>query len=195
MNGPGGSTNSKGIRRENLAVPDSKLSLRLDTDRLSLEPVRLADAEDMFEIMRDPAIGALMGEPPPESVAVMRERIEEWIRGPGPQKDERWLNWLARTHEGSSVAHLAATVQGSSAWLAWVVAVKTQRRGFATEAARAIMGYLSKSGVGAFAASIPEGHAASEGVARNLGLAMTDEVVGGERVWRTLGSGGQSTRA
>jgi RimJ/RimL family protein N-acetyltransferase len=86
VDAPEASANSEGIPRENLAVPDSKLSLRLDTDRLSLEPVRLADAEDMFEIMRDPAIGALMGEPPPESVAFMRVRIEDWIRGPGPRK-------------------------------------------------------------------------------------------------------------
>jgi RimJ/RimL family protein N-acetyltransferase len=118
----------------------------------------------------------------------MRERIEEWMRGPGPEKDERWLNWLARTHDGRPVAHLSATVQGSLAWLAWVVAVKWQRHGFATEAARAIMDHLATKGVRTFAASIPEGHEASEGVARNLGLLITDEIIDGERVWRAQSS-------
>jgi RimJ/RimL family protein N-acetyltransferase len=69
-----------------------------------------------------------------------------------------------------------------------VVAIKRQRRGFATEAARAITGHLGTNGVRTFAASIPQGHVASEGVARNLGLLVTDEIVDGERVWRTQGS-------
>lgn len=163
----------------------STLASRIDTDRLSLQPLRPADAEDLFGIMCDPAIGAPMGELPPKSAAVMRKRIEEWMRGPGPGKDERWLNWLVRTQDGSPVAHLGATVQGSLAWLAWIVTVEQQRRGYATEAAHAIMGHLATSGVRTFAASIPEGHEASEGVARHLGLLATDQTVHGERVWRT----------
>ena len=47
------------------------------------------------------------------------------------------------------------------------------------------MDLLAKDGVGTFAASIRDGHEASEGVARNLGLRVTDEIVAGERVWRT----------
>jgi hypothetical protein len=49
-----------------------------------LQSLRPAVAEDLFEIMRAPALGAFTGEPTPESVAAMRERIEEWMRGPGP---------------------------------------------------------------------------------------------------------------
>ena len=159
----------------------------IETDRLSLRPMLPAAAQDLFAIMRDPAIGAPMGEPPPESVAAVRERIESWINGPGSEKDERWLNWLARTHDGHPVAHLAATVQGSLAWLAWIVRIESQRCGYATEAARAIMDHLSTNGIGTFAASIHDGHEASEGVAHKLGLLVTDQVVEGERVWRTQG--------
>jgi len=34
-------------------MPDA-LARRLETDRLSPQPIRQADAEDLFEIMRDP---------------------------------------------------------------------------------------------------------------------------------------------
>ena len=131
-----------------------------------------------------------MGEPPPASVSVTRERIAAWMRGPDPAKGERWLNWLARTQEGRPVAHLPATVQGAIAWLAWIVAVDYQRQGFATECARAIMAHLAAHGVNTFAASIPKGHLASEGVVRNLDMRLTDEIADGERVWRTVQSPG-----
>jgi RimJ/RimL family protein N-acetyltransferase len=162
-------------------VSDS-LELSIETERLSLHPVRSDDAEDLFAILRDPVLGELTGDPPPESVAAVRARIERWTLGPGSD-DERWLNWLARM-DGRAVAHLQATVKGSTAWLAWVVAVEVQRRGYATEAARGIMDRLASSGVDGFAATILEGHEASEGVARRLGLVLTDEIVDGERVWR-----------
>ena len=165
-------------------MPDA-LARPIDTDRLSLRPIQLADAEDLFEIMRDPAVGAAMGEPPLEDMGAVRARIGSWISGPGSDQDERWLNWIARTHDGRPVAHLAATVRGSLAWVAWIVGIDHQRRGYATEAALAIMDHLAANGISAFAATIREGHEASEGVARNLGMLVTDSVIDGERVWRT----------
>lgn len=157
----------------------------LETDRLTLRPMRPGDADDLYAILRDPAIGAWMRETPPENELEVRARIESWVRGPAPESGERWLNWLARTHDGRAVAHLSATVRGTSAWLAWIVAVERQRLGFATEAARAVKDQLVGEGIDGFAASIRAGHEASEGVARNLGMRVTEEVVDGERVWRT----------
>jgi RimJ/RimL family protein N-acetyltransferase len=165
-------------------MPDP-LEQPLETERLSLAPMRPSDAEDLFEILRDPAIGVWMDEAPPEDAAEVRARIESWMRGPGGGNEERWLNWLARTPDGSPVAQLSATLQGASAWLAWIVSVQRQRSGYATEAARAIKDRLASSGVGTFLASIPAGHEASEGVAGKLGLVVTDEVAHGERVWRS----------
>ena len=110
--------------------------------------------------------------------------IGSWVAGPG--RARRALAELDRPDtRRSPVAHLAATVQGSLAWLAWIVGVDHQRRGYATEAALAIVDDLAKHGISAFSASIRESHAASEGVARDLGMLVTDEVIDGERVWRT----------
>jgi RimJ/RimL family protein N-acetyltransferase len=159
----------------------------IETARLTLEPMRIDDADDLYAIMRDPAVGAPMGELPPESVDVMRARIASWMAGPEPASSERWLNWLARTREGRPVGHLSATVRVEVAWLAWVVGVEHQRRGYATEAASGMRDHLAANGISTFAATILPGHLASEGVARNLALALTDEVVDGERVWRSVG--------
>jgi RimJ/RimL family protein N-acetyltransferase len=156
---------------------------QIRTERLVLSPVRVEDAEDLYAILREPALGEFTGDVPPIDVAETRERITSWLQGPDSD-DERWRNWIARSPEGTPVAHIAATVRGASAWLAWIVALDAQRRGYATEAALAVMEQLASDGVAVFLASIPAGHGASEGVARNLGLALTDQIADGERVWR-----------
>ncbi len=49
-----------------------------------------------------------------------------------------------------------------------------QRRGYATEAARAVAHRLAENGVRTFMASIVHGHEESEGVARKLGMVCTE---------------------
>ena len=155
------------------------------TERLRLTPLRPEDAQEMFEVMRDPVLGAFTGEPPPASPDALRDRYVAWQAGSSDGR-EVWCNWIARRGEdGRAVGHLAATVSGSTAWLAWIVDAGLQRQGYATEAARAVGTWLrSALDVTVLAASIPAGHEASEGVARNLGLSLTDEIMDGERVWR-----------
>ena len=157
---------------------------QIRTTRLLITPILPTDAADLFEILRDPAIGEKIDEEPPASVDEVRERIASWDHGPGTDRDERWLNWLARTPAGEPVAHLSVTVTPDGAWLAWIVHVEQQRRGYATEGARAVMDALTDDGIRTFLASIPEGHVASEGVAGALGMRLTDDLADGERVWR-----------
>ena len=50
------------------------------------------------------------------------------------------------------------------------------------------MEHLARPGIRTFLASIPLRNEASEGVARNLGLRVTNELNGDERIWRaTMG--------
>jgi RimJ/RimL family protein N-acetyltransferase len=157
---------------------------QIRTTRLVITPMTLTDSADLFEILRDPAIGDKIDEVPPTSVEEVRTRIASWDHGPGEDRDERWLNWLARTPAGEPVAHLSVTVTPGGAWLAWIVHVGQQRRGYATEGARAVMDALTDNGIRTFLASIPEGHMASEGVAKGLGMRLTGDLADGERVWR-----------
>jgi RimJ/RimL family protein N-acetyltransferase len=75
-------------------------------------------------------------------------------------------------------------IGGGQAEIAWVVGQRWQGQGYATEAARALVGWLDARGVTTITAHIHPGHHASATVAARAGLRPTAEISGGERVWR-----------
>jgi RimJ/RimL family protein N-acetyltransferase len=164
-------------------MPRFAEALAITTERLHLTPIEVDDADDLYAILRDPRIGGAMLEESPPSVDVVRSNIVSWLRGPPAEREEAWLNWLVRTHRGTAVGQLAATVQPRGTWLAWIVGVEHQGLGYASEAARGVTDSLTAQGVTTYLASIREGHDASERVARSLGFELTDETADGERVW------------
>ncbi len=113
----------------------------------------------------------------------LRDRFTRQVAGP-PDGGETWLNWMLRRRDtGELVGTVQATVTGSAADLAWVVAVPHQGRGYAREAALAVRDLLRDAGVSRFCAHIHPDHVASAAVARALGLAPTSTVVDGEIRW------------
>uniref|UniRef100_UPI00374E0D59 GNAT family N-acetyltransferase n=1 Tax=Clavibacter michiganensis TaxID=28447 RepID=UPI00374E0D59 len=62
---------------------------------------------------------------------------------------------------------------------------RPQGSGAAAECAAAMVAWLREDGVGIVRANIHPDHAASEAVARRLGLAPTDERVDGEVRWES----------
>jgi len=72
----------------------------------------------------------------------------------------------------------------STANVAWVIGVDWQKQGFASEAARALVGWLRQHGADNVVAHIHPDHQASAAVALRAGLRPTDEQADGERVWR-----------
>lgn len=154
----------------------------LTTERLSLTPLVLADADEMVDVLADPALGAFTGDEPP-ALDELRRRyaILEGRRDPG--SDATWLNWIVRI-DGEAIGYVQATVRASEAFLAWLIAVPHQSRGFATEAAGAVAAWLARElGVSELRATIRDDHIASRGVARGIGLAPTEGWIDGERVW------------
>ena len=95
-----------------------------------------------------------------------------------------WLNWVVR-REGMTIGVVQATVKGSwaVAEVAWEIGVPWQGRGYASEAAAAVVGWLAAEGVPDIRAHIHPDHAASAHVARAAGLAPTDRWIGGEVIW------------
>ncbi len=65
-----------------------------------------------------------------------------------------------------------------------MVGAAWQGRGYASESAQALVGWLREHGVVTFTATIHPDHAASAAVARRAGLAPTAERADGETVWR-----------
>ena len=79
--------------------------------------------------------------------------------------------------------------EGWTAHVAWVVGVPWQGQGFASEAARALVGWRAGHGAHQVLALVHPDHAASARVATRAGFQPTGERVDGEQVWRVLGSG------
>ncbi|MEV0439626.1 GNAT family N-acetyltransferase [Streptomyces spectabilis] len=164
----------------------------LDTDRLVLEPLRLAHAEEMADVLADPALHAFIGGAP-DDLDALRARYARMLAG-SPEPGVSWCNWVVRVRADD---RLAGTVQATvtpgpgpgelTADVAWVVGTPWQGRGIAAEAARALTGWLlGHPEVTSVNAHIHPEHAASAGVARAAGLAPTAERQAGEVKWRLV---------
>jgi len=156
----------------------------IQTARLTLEPLRVDHAGEMCEVLGDPALYEYTGGKPP-SLEDLRTQYAMQAVGRSPDGRHGWLNWIARDREtGAAIGTVQATLDpGAGAEIAWIIGVAYQRRGFASEAAGAMVGWLRSQGVQTITAHIHPDHIASMGVARSLGLTATDVIVGGETRW------------
>ncbi|MFF0157503.1 GNAT family N-acetyltransferase [Streptomyces sp. NPDC005263] len=174
----------------------------VSTPRLSLLPLRVEHAEEMAAVLGDPALHTFIGGTP-YSPEALRTRYERLVAG-SPDPDVRWCNWVLRPRaENCLVGTVQATITrgragpgrdtagpGHTAEIAWMVGTPWQGRGFASEAARALVEWLGKRSVRTVIAHIHPEHLASASVATAAGLAPTAEEQDGERRWR-LDLGGQ----
>ena len=158
---------------------------RLETERVRLEPLREIDADELFPLLDDLQLHTYTGGRP-ATRDELRSRFRRLESRRSPDSSEEWLNWVVRDAETDGAAGTGqATIVGDRALIAWVIATPWQGRGFATEAATALVSWLSADpSIASISAHIASGHLASERVAENAGLSLTDEVVEGERVWR-----------
>ncbi|MEU6842343.1 GNAT family N-acetyltransferase [Streptomyces sp. NPDC046716] len=154
------------------------------TPRLTLLPLALPHADEMAEVLADPALYTFTGGGPP-SLGELRTRYARQVAG-SPDPDTDWLNWVL--HVGTSgrlAGYVQATVtDGRTADVAWVVGTAWQGRGFAREAASGMAGWLAARGVAELVAHVHPLHHASAMVARDLGLTACGEDDEGETVWR-----------
>jgi len=168
----------------------------ISTRRLSLTPLRVEDADEMVGVLGDARLHEFIGGRP-ATIAGLRDRYARLVAGP-TDPDEVWLNWIVRRR---SDAHPIGTVQAtvmtrsarSTASVAWVIGSDFQNRGFASEAARALVEWLWQHRVDEIVACIHPDHRASAVVATRAGLRPTDEERDGEQVWRAPG-GLEATR-
>jgi RimJ/RimL family protein N-acetyltransferase len=162
-------------------VPPTPSGIVAETVRL--DPLEPADAHELASLLDDPRLHDFIGGKP-LSEPELEARYRRLAQGPPVGSDAAWLNWTMRlTADGRAVGTAQATVVREEAALAWVVASRWQGKGYATDAARALVAWADRHGLSA-KANIHPSHAASERVAMRAGLRPTDEWVAGERVWR-----------
>jgi RimJ/RimL family protein N-acetyltransferase len=161
---------------------------RLTSARLLLEP--LTDdaqvAAEMVSVLSDPTLYLHTGGGPPD-VVELRARYARQSRGVSPDGDELWFNWIVRTRPTSeAIGYLQVSLARDTgvADLAWVIGVPFQRRGYATEAARAVVEWLSsRPEARCVTAHIARANVPSQGVAKRLDLTETTRIEDGEVVW------------
>jgi RimJ/RimL family protein N-acetyltransferase len=109
---------------------------RLGTERLTLEPLRVANAAEMADVLNDPGLHTFTGG---SSLTEdeLRKRYESLTAGQSPQGHEGWLNWVVRRRDtGEVIGYVQATVERDgddrSADLAWVIGTEHQHCGLAT---------------------------------------------------------------
>jgi RimJ/RimL family protein N-acetyltransferase len=157
---------------------------RISTERLELVPLEREHTENLFSVLSDATLYEYTGDVPPASVAELRARYARLEARRSPDGAELWLNWvLSENATGMSIGWVQATVTARYTDVAWVVGTLWQRRGYATEATRALIVWLRSAGVKVVRARIHPMHTASQRVAANVGLLRTLETIDGEDVW------------
>jgi RimJ/RimL family protein N-acetyltransferase len=162
---------------------------RLTTERLLLEPLRPAHPTEMVVVLDDPELHRHVGGQP-LLLEELRKRYEHRARGRSDDGSERWFNWIIRDRtSGDALGYVQATVEAASgiADVAWVVGSRFQGRGYAREAASAMVSWLCGNGVTAVSAHLHPGTRASEKVARAIGLGPTPTIAAGEVIWKSEG--------
>ncbi|TDC64967.1 N-acetyltransferase [Actinomadura sp. GC306] len=183
------------------------LAETIRTQRLVLEPLAVHHADEMDAVLDDPRLHRYIGGEP-LSTDELRAHYAHLVAGPAPFHQECWLNWIVRRYrDGQAIGYVRATVTpaapgfavapastGSTvtpgparlfASVAWVIGTPYQGFGFATEAARALLGWLRDSGVHDIVATVHPDNRPSAAVAAKLGLHRTGETTpDDEDVWR-----------
>ena len=112
----------------------------IELERLRLRRPRLSDAPAVFEYASDPEVARYADWPISASIEAVTERLRlraaEWTSG-----DE--FHWLVTLPpEDRAIGAIACTISGHAAEFGFLLARRFWRNGYATEAARAIVGWI-----------------------------------------------------
>ena len=145
----------------------------IESPRLTLEPLVAAHADEMFEVLSDPAIYEFENQPP-ESVEWLRDRYQRLEARRSPAGDAIWLNWVIRLRDAQLIGYVQATVLPTSrAGIAYELASKYWRRGYGLEATTAMLAELEvRYAVREFTAVLKRANYRSHGLLTRLGFSL-----------------------
>jgi RimJ/RimL family protein N-acetyltransferase len=115
----------------------------LTASGLVLEPLIVAHAEAMFNVLSDPCLYRYLDYGPPPSLEHLRTVYTRLETRVSPDGTQRWLNWVVRKVSGAVVGYVQATLVASgSAWIAYLLAREHWGRGYARAATSAMLAHL-----------------------------------------------------
>jgi [ribosomal protein S5]-alanine N-acetyltransferase len=115
----------------------------LAADGLVLEPLSVAHAEAMFELLSDPTLYRYLDDSPPPDVEHLRQRYARLESRESPDGKQGWLNWVLRKPGDALMGYVQATVLGNgSAWVAYLLGSGHWGHGHASKATAAMLDHL-----------------------------------------------------
>lgn len=149
----------------------------LRTARLDLEPVRREHAREAWPLLDDERLWRYFPSQRPATLDDLQRLYDKWDRG-SAHANQVWCNWLCRERSsGQLVASTQATIFPHEAvsYVAYMVYVQHQRKGYAREATEAVIAYArSAYAVNTFFAEMDKRNEASYRLAESLGFKRVD---------------------
>lgn len=139
---------------------------------LLLEPLTVAHAPEMFEVLCDPLTHQYIDHPPPPSVDHLRAVYKQLETRKSPDGRQLWLNWVVRLPGQPPMGYVQATVVSRDrAWVAYLLASRHWGQGHAHAAMQAMLGHLGQAcGVSLYMATVEAGNQRSIRLLQRLGF-------------------------
>jgi RimJ/RimL family protein N-acetyltransferase len=141
-----------------------------------LEPLTVAHAPAMFDLLRDPAIYTYLDFGPPPSLEHLSRVYAQLETRRSPDGSREWLNWII-VLDGAPIGLAQATISGDGCEIAYILHSAQWGRGYALEAVTAM---LAELGERTFFANVDEKNERSIRLLQRLGFRHA----GGERYVR-----------
>lgn len=118
----------------------------LHADSLVLEPLTVAHAAQMFDVLSDPAIHVYTDHPPPPSLEHLRDVYRRLEARQSPDGRQAWLNWVLRLDGAAAIGYVQATIAAPGrAWVAYALSSRHWGRGHAHAAVQAMLVHLASA--------------------------------------------------
>lgn len=118
---------------------------RLETGRLTLEPLTAWHGESLFPLLKEPLLYTYIPREPPVAAGELIRRYEKLETRQAPDGSALWLNWAVRLTLGGYAGLVEATVpRNEPAVIAYWVFLPSQGQGIGREAVAAMLEHLRK---------------------------------------------------
>jgi RimJ/RimL family protein N-acetyltransferase len=140
------------------------------TERLTIEPLALRHARELFDALNDELVGRFLDGPDVTTLEALEQKIIRVTSEAPPERNEEWRNFAVLLN-GRVIGRLEATLHRSVAEVAYVFGPAWWGHGYATEATAWLLRYIREAGMSEAWATIAPANTASDRLLARLGFA------------------------
>ena len=142
----------------------------ISTERLTIEPLALRHAQQLFDALNDELVGRFLDGPDVTTVEALEQKIIRVTSEAPPERNEVWRNFAVLL-DGRVIGRLEATLHRNVAEVAYVFGPAWWGHGYATEATAWLLRYIREAGMSEAWATIAPANTASDRLLARLGFA------------------------